>query len=72
MLNNVKSIAWFCVIVFYLLSFYGLEAIRGGIHGVKNVNEMYKVNKHTVRKGKKGITFQETCYLSDKFELFEY
>jgi hypothetical protein len=35
--------------------FYGLEAIRGGVHGVKNVSELYKVNKHTVRKGKKEL-----------------
>jgi hypothetical protein len=35
--------------------FYGLEAIRGGVHGVKHVSEMYKVNTHTVRKGKKEL-----------------
>lgn len=36
-------------------SFYGLEAIREGVHGVKNVSERYNVNKHTVRRGKKEL-----------------
>ncbi|MDR3340266.1 MAG: hypothetical protein LBT25_09305 [Candidatus Symbiothrix sp.] len=32
--------------------FCGLEAIRIGAHGVNAVSIKYKINKHTVRKGK--------------------
>jgi hypothetical protein len=32
--------------------FCGLEAIRIGVHGVKEVSSFYKVNSHTVRTGK--------------------
>ena len=32
--------------------FCGLEAIQRGIHGVREVSEIYKIHPHTVRAGK--------------------
>jgi predicted transcriptional regulator len=33
----------------------GLEAIKIGYNGVSEVSEIYKINKHTIRKGKKEL-----------------
>jgi hypothetical protein len=35
--------------------FSGLEAVRLGIHGVKEVCSIYKIHPHTVRSGKKEL-----------------
>lgn len=51
----------YCVLFFDNLSekdkrmYAGLEAIKLGYYGVKQVSIKFKINKHTVRKGKKEL-----------------
>jgi hypothetical protein len=36
----------------------GLEAMKQGYNGVKNISERFDIHKHTVRKGKKELLEQ--------------